>query len=404
MEGFYRQRPPDVLNQVGVVVRSTIVAIGVLAAFDFVLRPPSQSRLVFLFMGLIALGLLATSRLVAHTAQVARYRRGLDVRTVLVVGDSAAAKMAMQRIAGDPAIGLRVAGFVSPSAGVGDFGRFRSLGTLENVPHILQGGTIDEVVIALPANAHSSVLQLVEDCRRLGVHFAIVPDTLEMSLSRIDVETLGVIPLLGERDDPLSGMNGLLKRGLDLFLASVALVVFAIPMLVVAIAIRLDSPGKAILGQTRVGKGGRTFACYKFRSMVQNADKLLPQIQQENLAGRINFKSRNDSRRTRVGKVIRRMSMDEAPQLFNVLKGDMSLVGPRPPLPHEFALYETWMRARLDVSPGLTGLWQVSGRSNLVFDEMVLLDLFYIKNWSIGLDIKLLIQTVPAMLSGRGAF
>jgi exopolysaccharide biosynthesis polyprenyl glycosylphosphotransferase len=227
---------------------------------------------------------------------------------------------------------------------------------------------------------------------------------LELSLARLDLDNLGGIPLLGLRENPLHGPNLWLKRGIDIVVACLGLTVLALPMLVAAIAIKLDSTGPVIVPQTRIGKRGQPFKFYKFRSMVQNADVLLAELQAQNEAGRIIFKSRHDPRRTRVGRVMRRLSFDEVPQLFNVLVGDMSLVGPRPPLAREYEVYEEWMKGRLEVTPGLTGLWQVSGRSDLIFDEMVLLDLYYIENWSPGLDLKILLQTIPATLSGRGAY
>ncbi len=405
VEGLYRRRrQPSIVDQFGVIMRSSIVTGGIIAALSFVLKPPSQSRFVFLYMCVAAIVTLSLARVVAHTVRMARHRRGLDVRTVVVVGESNLAKMVLQRIAGDPAMGYRVAGFLGDSAAPSDFGRFHALGSVGQIRHVLLDQKVDEVVVALPATAHAQVMQVISECKAAGVDFAIVPDLFELSLSHVDMESLGGIPLLGLRENPLHGANLWIKRAIDIAVAGVALLLLALPMLIMAIAIRLDSPGSIIYHQVRVGKGGRTFKFYKIRSMVQNADDLFATIQGQNDAGRIHFKSRNDPRRTRVGRVMRRLSLDEVPQLFNVLKGDMSLVGPRPPRPHEYREYEDWMKARLRVTPGLTGLWQVSGRSDLTFDEMILLDLYYIESWSPGLDLKILLQTVPALLTGRGAY
>jgi lipopolysaccharide/colanic/teichoic acid biosynthesis glycosyltransferase len=189
-------------------------------------------------------------------------------------------------------------------------------------------------------------------------------------------------------------------------LSSLTLAVLALPLLLVALLIKLDSPGPVLVSQTRIGRGGRPFRFLKFRSMHQDADAQLHKVlhlDEARSGGRI-FKSRNDPRITRVGRWLRRLSIDELPQLINVLRGDMSIVGPRPPFQWEVDKYEDWHRRRLDVLPGLTGLWQVSGRSNLTFDEMALLDIWYIENWSIGLDIKLMFRTVPAVLLGTGAY
>jgi lipopolysaccharide/colanic/teichoic acid biosynthesis glycosyltransferase len=172
----------------------------------------------------------------------------------------------------------------------------------------------------------------------------------------------------------------------------------------VAILVRLDSPGPILIPQQRVGAKGRTFTCYKIRSMYQDADRRLADLLKTNEAGGVIFKMRDDPRRTRVGRVIRKLSIDELPQFWSILTGEMSLVGPRPPFPHEVDQYEEWHKRRLSVTPGLTGLWQVSGRSDLPFDEMVMLDLYYIENWSLSLDLKIILRTIPTVISGRGAY
>jgi exopolysaccharide biosynthesis polyprenyl glycosylphosphotransferase len=187
-------------------------------------------------------------------------------------------------------------------------------------------------------------------------------------------------------------------------LTSVGLLVLAPLLVAIAIAIKLDSPGPVFYRQERVGKDGRRFWILKFRSMRQDADRLLPTIRQHNEASGPLFKMRADPRVTRVGRVLRRLSLDELPQLFNVLKGEMSLVGPRPPIPSEVEQYEDWQHGRLRAMPGITGLWQVSGRSEVPFHDMVRLDLHYIRNWSLGLDLEILWRTIPAVLTSRGAY
>jgi exopolysaccharide biosynthesis polyprenyl glycosylphosphotransferase len=191
---------------------------------------------------------------------------------------------------------------------------------------------------------------------------------------------------------------------MDVTLALVALILLSPFLLLVAILIKLDSPGPVIYKQTRVGKQGKTFTFFKFRSMKTNADQLIEELQQYNETGGPTFKISQDPRRTRVGKFIRRTSLDELPQLFNILSGHMSFVGPRPPIDREVEQYNDWHHRRLEVTPGLTGLWQVSGRSKLSFDDMVKLDIYYAENWSLWLDIKILIRTIPAVLKGEGAF
>ncbi|HEV7215670.1 MAG TPA: sugar transferase, partial [Chloroflexota bacterium] len=280
VEGIYRRRRrPATFDQLGIIVRSTIVTGGIIAALSFVLRPPSQSRLVFVYMVVAAMVMLGLARLVVHFGQIARYRRGLDVRNVLVIGESNVAKMLLQRIAGNPALGYRVAGFLGERETPVDFGRFRALGAVSDARAVLREQRIDQVIIALPASAHDQIVRILDDCKGCGAEFAIVPDMLELSLARLDVDNLGGIPLLGVRENPLQGANLWLKRSIDVSVASIGLLVLAIPMLLAALAIKLDSPGPVIVPQVRIGKGGKPFKFYKFRSMVQNADALLAEIQ-----------------------------------------------------------------------------------------------------------------------------
>ena len=196
----------------------------------------------------------------------------------------------------------------------------------------------------------------------------------------------------------------MLKRALDLLL-TVLFGLVALPLMaLIALAIKLDTPGPVINSQMRIGKNNKPFLCHKFRSMVPDAEELRNALTDLNEATGPLFKVRDDPRQTRVGRLLRRFSLDELPQFYNVLCGEMSLIGPRPNLPAEVEQYQEWHKKRLAVSPGITGLWQVSGRSDLTFDEMVLLDIYYVENWSILLDVSILLRSIPAILRGRGAY
>jgi exopolysaccharide biosynthesis polyprenyl glycosylphosphotransferase len=263
---------------------------------------------------------------------------------------------------------------------------------------------VDLVIVALPWRARDLIVRLVRVCERSGVAVRLVPDLFQLSLNRVDLDQFYGVPLIAVRAPVISGRQGSVKRAIDVVVAAVSLIVTAPLTAAIALAIRLETPGPALFRQTRLGRDGVPFTCLKFRSMVQDAERELPSLADRNEASGPLFKMRDDPRLTRVGRWIRRLSLDELPQLLNVLAGDMSLVGPRPPLPGEAEQYEDWHRRRLEVAPGLTGLWQVSGRSEVTFDEMVMLDLFYAENWSLAMDMQILLRTVPSVLRGTGAF
>ncbi len=284
--------------------------------------------------------------------------------------------------------------------------RLQRLGELKDVQDLIcqDNGPLHEVIVALPATHHTQIMGIVDSCREYGIEFRLVPDLFEMHFNEVRIDALNGVPLIGVKDVALRGFNLFLKRMLDVILAIGALIVAAIPMLIIAVAIRLTSSGPILFRQQRVGKGGSNFTCYKFRSMYQDAEAHLEKIRHLNEADGPLFKMKNDPRVTTIGRVLRRTSLDELPQIFNILKGEMSWVGPRPPMPREVVDYAEWHRKRLDVTPGLTGLWQISGRSNLTFDEMVKLDLYYADSWSLYLDFMIILRTLPVLLKREGAY
>jgi exopolysaccharide biosynthesis polyprenyl glycosylphosphotransferase len=378
-------------------------SVGVLFAVIALVRYPANSRLTFIYAWVLLVVLVALGRSGVRALRALARRRGLGIARVLVVGENSAGRMLMQSIAQQPHLGYRVAGFVALTEGP-DFGRFKRLGTIDDIGNVCALHAIDEVIIALPAAFHREILGVRDHCQRDGLRFKIVPDLYELSLNRVDLDAINGIPLLSVKAAAIHGWNQLVKRALDVLLAAWGLTLFAPLWLVIALAIRLESPGPVLFRQERVGRDESRFVLLKFRSMRADADQVVQELWQYNEASGPLFKMRQDPRLTRVGRVLRRWSLDEWPQLWNVLRGDMSLVGPRPPLPREVDQYEPWHRRRLDAAPGLTGLWQVSGRSELSFDEMVMLDLYYIENWSLGLDLRILLRTIPAVFRGGGAF
>jgi len=313
--------------------------------------------------------------------------------------------MIMQHIVANPNLGYNIVGFLHDmNEPPSDFGRFKMLGTLDDLGMVIRSMQIDEVIIALPSNLHQQSIRSVRLCERLGTSFKLVPDLYELSLSRIDMEAIEGIPLIGIKQVSINSMQQIVTRVADIIVALLVLMIGFPIWLCIALAIRLSSSGPILYEHIRIGLNGRPFKVYKFRSMYKNAETRLADLMAHNEVPGPLFKIKDDPRVTPVGKFLRHTSFDEIPQLFNVIKGEMSLVGPRPSLPQEVAQYEEWQKGRLAVKPGMTGLWQVRGRSDISFDEGVLMDLYYIENWSLRLYFQTLLRTIPAVLFHRGAY
>jgi exopolysaccharide biosynthesis polyprenyl glycosylphosphotransferase len=372
----------------------------------FFFRPFFYSRLVFFYAGVFITIFLGLSRLGKRVLRNYLRRKGLGVDRLLIVGAGEVGRTVMRNIVAQPALGYHVIGFVDddPEKGRTDIGRFRALGNIANIPRLVKELAIDEVIITLPWMYHRKIVSIIAQCEREQVRVRIVPDIFQMTLSHLDTVDLGGIPMIGVRDISISGSRRVFKRAMDI-VVSVAGVVIGFPFfLLIAAVIRLDSPGPVLFTQIRVGKNERLFACYKFRSMREGAEEEREMLLDRNEMDGPIFKIRDDPRVTKVGRFLRRTSLDELPQIVNVLMGHMSLVGPRPAIPSEVQRYQPWHKRRLEVAPGMTGLWQVSGRSQLTFDEQVLLDLYYIENWSPVLDLQILLRTLPKVLLGEGAY
>jgi exopolysaccharide biosynthesis polyprenyl glycosylphosphotransferase len=279
------------------------------------------------------------------------------------------------------------------------------LGGLDRIDEVIKRHAIDEVIFALPSRVAAKISVLVAELHELPVRVWVVPDYYTLALNQARVEELAGVPLIDLRAPALNDTQRLLKRAFDLTL-TLLMMPFVLPIMgVIALAIKLDSPGPILFQQVRVGENGKLFGMLKFRSMVQDADKMRHVIEEVDENGRIHQrKNKPDPRVTRVGRFLRKTSLDELPQLFNVLKGEMSLVGPRPEMPHLVEQYELWQRKRFAVPQGITGWWQVNGRSDKPMHEHTDEDLYYVQNYSLWLDIYILIKTVFVVLRGKGAY
>lgn len=372
----------------------------------------SPSRLVFVYVILFGAIFMLGHRAIANALRTRLHQAGIAVDRVLIVGDGENARRLMQSMLGQAGWGYRLVGYVADASN-GDRINVATengvltcprLGESDDVGTLVKRYSVDEVLVIGNGRSTEQISRIVEQCRESVVQFRIVPDLLQISMDRVDISDINGIPTIGIRDASIKGWNAFLKRLMDILISGTGLLILSVPMAFVAILIKRDSKGPVFYTQTRVGQYGNPFTMIKFRCMITNADQMWTElVETVGGDGRI-FKDPNDPRLTGIGKRLRKLSLDELPQLINVLRGDMSIVGPRPPLPKEVAVYEEWHKQRLLVRPGLTGLWQVNGRSDLSFDEMIRLDLYYAENWSPWLDIKVLLRTIPAVLLGRGAY
>jgi exopolysaccharide biosynthesis polyprenyl glycosylphosphotransferase len=279
-----------------------------------------------------------------------------------------------------------------------------SLGSLEDLGEVVRSHRIDEVVIADPDFPQAQAVELVDACHAQGVRVRIAPSTMELLVHRAEFVPGEAVPLFELKPPVFEGVDFAVKRTFDLVVSALLVFVLSPLLLAIAVAVRLSSRGPAIYRSMRPGIGGELFPCLKFRTMYHDADQRQADLESLNEASGALFKIRHDPRMTPVGRFLRRYSLDELPQLINVLRGEMSLVGPRPLPERDFERLEPWHKKRYLVLPGVTGLWQVAGRSELDFDDLVRLDFLYLERWSVFLDLTILVKTLPAVITRRGAY
>jgi exopolysaccharide biosynthesis polyprenyl glycosylphosphotransferase len=378
------------------IMRAAFVLAVSVFSLLFLVHAPQVSRLFLVVLFASQAVFSIVQRRALRIALVAISRRGIGTRNLLVLGSGPEARSVARLLERQPALGYHVIGHLGqPNA------RCQVLGPLEAIEPILHEGVVDEVVAAFADDEVSYLEPVVALCQEEGKRLRVVLRTGLGTVSGGRVEAVGGREILTISNGPDRLIGLAVKRLLDVVGSVVALLVLSPLLLAIAIAIRADTHGPVLFRQTRVGLHGRPFTMLKFRSMVPDAEARLTALADQNMISGHAFKMASDPRVTRVGRFLRRTSLDELPQFGNVLMGQMSLVGPRPPLPTEVAGYDLWHRRRLSMKPGMTGLWQVSARLDEEFDRWVELDLAYIDRWSLWLDLKIMLRTVPAMLSGR---
>jgi exopolysaccharide biosynthesis polyprenyl glycosylphosphotransferase len=405
--GFYRpSRRMTLLDETTAIAGNVITMIALLMVVVFLYRPFFYSRLIFAFAAITIIGLLLSWRLLLIGIRHWFWSRGLGRERVLVVGGTGLGQLVMQSLTASPGIGYTLVGYLSdqPIIASNRARVFQYLGDLDDFETVVLQQDIQHVIIALPFWEYERLPELAARCQQLDVEYQIAPDIYQLSFDRVDIMHLSGIPLLQPKAVQLQGLNLALKRMFDLSVVLISLPITIPLAIVITLLIWFDSGRPIIFRQQRVGKNGKLFTCYKFRTMVPDAEQRRKELLHYNEADGPLFKIRADPRVTRIGRWLRRTSLDELPQLYNVLRGDMSLIGPRPALPEEVARYEPWHHRRLAVLPGLACLPQALGRSEISFDEQVRLDIYYAENWSLSLDFRILMMVIPAILSGRGAW
>lgn len=321
-----------------------------------------------------------------------RYRRN---SRVLIVGAGRAGKRLARQIQRHPEKGYTVVGFIDddPKKKGEIICGVEVLGGEEILNHPTQQKEVDEIIIAIPSASKERILDFILKSEEMGIQYAIVPSLYEIITSSGVAEEIGDFPVLDLFGESISPDQKLVKRTLDIVFSVTALIILTIPMLIIALIVKLSSKGPVLFKQKRIGRGGKPFVIYKFRSMVENASEIGPPLTEK-----------NDSRITSVGRILRKTSLDELPQVFNVLKGDMSLVGPRPEIPSIVKKYSRWQRRVLKVQPGITGLSQINGRGNRDIPEKLRLDMYYIKHQSLGLDLRVMLGTMWVVITQEGAY
>ena len=407
-----------------------IVAFTFLFRGGFAFREFSYSRGVFALDFALALIIFSAFHLGLRYVQTVIRKRDINLIPTLIVGTNAEAEQTIRELKERRDLGYRVvgvigkdnAGFQIPNSELGEIQNPKSkiqnqiVGTLDDLPDVIRELEIQEVIITdnrIPSEKLFEAMMSIG--RKQKVEFRVAPSLFNFLPQKTSVEQIGVLPMVRLFREPLSDAERFIKRISDIIISAVLLVLLSPVWLLIALFIKLDSRGAVLFKQERVGMDGRKFLCYKFRTMKTGADEAVHrEAYRKNIEGATEAnagddvkpvfgKVKNDVRVTRAGKFLRRTSLDELPQFLNVLRGEMSVVGARPPIPYEVEEYDIRHRKRLDMKPGITGLWQVSGRNRLTFDEMVKIDLYYIENWSLWLDLKIILLTLPAVLRGDGA-
>jgi len=404
--GMYRTIRTKVFSELfWIILESALLTALISSAAVFLLKLKFVSRIFFFIFMVASSGVLLLEKAILFfiVRHVRRY--GYNYRRLLIVGTGSRAVNFVDKIRKHPEWGLRIKGVIDdePSRVGKEVKELDIIGALDDLADILHKRPIDEVVFIVPRSRLDEIQNALYACETEGVKATIAVDFFELKMAKSRQTELDGIPLITFETTLAQEWQLFVKRTLDIIISALSIVLLSPLLLLTALIVKITSDGPVVFSQKRIGLNGRRFVLLKFRTMYKGSHEKLSEMEHLNELGGPVFKMRDDPRITHVGKILRKFSIDELPQLFNVFVGHMSLVGPRPPLPREFVKYKPWQRRRLSMRPGLTCLWQVSGRNKLSFEEWMKLDLEYLDNWSLQLDFKILLKTVPTVLLGIGA-
>ncbi len=386
----------------------TIVFVSIMIESSSVI----DSRLLIFLFSLIALPSLYFVRTELMRRLYLLFSTTGFRRNIIILGDGKSGKLLAAKLMFEYPIGLEVVGFIDDDKEIGEaiVSDAKVIGRFNEIEDLIKKYHVDEIIVAVESENYDKFLDVIDLCKKLDVNTRITSELFDVVAEKVSTEKYSDIPVIDVSTHYNNGITLAFKRFIDIVISIFALIILSPVILFIIIAIKVSSPGKILFKQVRIGKNGKEFQFYKFRSMRENTEG---DKEEERVKKMIEFmkdddaesgtKIINNSRITWIGKIIRKTSLDELPQLLNVLKGNMSIVGPRPCLPYEYENYDDWQRRRVNVIPGCTGVWQVWGRSSVSFKESVVLDLYYINNMSPWFDLQIMLQTVPAILTARGA-
>jgi exopolysaccharide biosynthesis polyprenyl glycosylphosphotransferase len=391
---------------VRIIIKSSFFSILALAAVVFLFKLHFVSRMFFAIFFMASVTSMLLEKITIFSILHYVRKQGHNYKRLLIVGNGRRAAAFINKIQSHPEWGFKILGTIDdePSRGIKKAKDVKVIGTLKDLPEMLHRHAIDEVIFVVPRLRLHHIENAVCACETEGVKATIAMDLFDLKIARSYQTDIDGIPFLTFKTTNSKEFQLFIKRAMDIVLSGLGIILLSPLLLIVSILIKLTSSGPVLFKQRRIGLNGREFVFIKFRSMYDGTDRKLSELVALNeMEGPI-FKIKKDPRVTPVGRILRKFSIDELPQFFNVFVGHMSLIGPRPPLPKEVEQYKSWQRRRLSMRPGLSCLWQIRGRNNIDFDEWMKLDLEYLDNWSLWLDFKILIKTIPVVLFGIGAY